>query len=149
MQVKDVLKEKQSVILKKGAMLVFHNGSVASLCSTMEVFKLSLEEGCLISIATDPILYIAKVCDGITMVNTGPCRYVVVNINGFDTSEAMIAYSDEAPAPYADNYVKMLNVTSGKAPYTYGIIQSDKFTKLSDELYFAHVDGKRCFIVIE
>lgn len=129
---------------------VIYSGEAPVFEEKIDVFEISYKDSCLKPITTSGILSIDFIDKNLTMINTGPCRYMALNMNSRpDNTSVMVAYATEMPIAGAEMYVNLLNYQNLKETFIPSAIHIDSFKKLSNSLYVAKVNNENCFIVVE
>ena len=144
---------KRSVMPPKAWEVVIHSTPIASLGNSMNVFQIANHDGNVKFAKTPAILRVDSIDEGVSMINTGPCRYIAINVMKYISgkSNTMIALSKSIPTEGKLIPVNILrtNDSGNHMSYSSSTIKAEKIKKLADSFYFTNIDGKTCFIAVK
>lgn len=138
--------------IKKTWDVVLYSGNAKIGGDGINVYRVSYEKSTMQPFKTSGILHIDEIAEGVSMINTGPCRYIALNTAIYTSykSSVVVAYTTEIPVEDTFLPVNLLCI-GGCAPTCFipTNIQIEDCKKLTDDLYSMKTEDKTYFIVVD
>ena len=139
--------DKATVTEKKDWKVVLFFGDQFALLKKMKVVEIPSTSLPPVSITTDPILSVDFDTNDFSMFNTGPCRYIGINVFRYANRQIPIAFANTIPQVMEKLQLQAVSLKQNTFNFVRTIVRISKVQKLKDTLYHIFTDDDSEFFV--